>query len=119
MDRYDAVCAERHGSTDVLRLLKVIDRRRISLQERAFRIGGELFLETRAQALGRLNAYWKEEDGERSDSQLKGHSRAFGQHAMSDHLLDPMLPQQPHFDDLCQPHVGQQREHQDRPVQMR
>ena len=51
--------SERHGSTDVSELLEVIDRRRTTLQEGAFSIGGELFLETRAQVLGRFNAYWK------------------------------------------------------------
>jgi hypothetical protein len=48
-----------HGSTDVSTLFEVIDRRRADLQERAFKIGGEVFLETRTQILRRLNAYWK------------------------------------------------------------
>jgi CHAD domain-containing protein len=52
--------SERQRSIDMSGLLKVIDRRRTDLQERAFSIGGKLFLETRAQVLGRLNAYWKE-----------------------------------------------------------
>jgi CHAD domain-containing protein len=49
-----------HGSTDASTLFDVIDRRRADLQERAFKIGGEVFLETRTQILGRLNAYWKQ-----------------------------------------------------------
>jgi len=51
--------SERNGSTDVSTLLKVINRRRTKLQETASSIGGELFHETRAQILGRLNAYWR------------------------------------------------------------
>ncbi len=47
------------GSSDVCAVFDLIARQRSSLQEKAFKIGGRLFLETRAQLLGRLNAYWR------------------------------------------------------------
>ena len=41
-------------------------------------------------------------------------------HRVAGHTgLDPVLSQQPHFDDLCQAHVAEQREHKDGPVQPR
>ena len=33
--------------------------------------------------------------------------------------LDPLLPQQPDFDHLCEAHIAEQSQHQDRPVQPR